>query len=199
MYYASLCCVFRGKRVQQFSRATAALNDKEGKIIHDSLGISNRWVEHFSEVEGGHVLTADQVVQRVLEAEANKSHITVLGQLRELPSFRRLRDAIGTSCASSACGPDGVGNTIYRDLRSIQWAVRQHWGLSFKTSMHLSSLIQSRGGELFSMWKRAAEIRNCKSHRTILLANNDDKNVSKSVKFGMPQDCIDKISHNGLL
>ena len=64
------------KRVDNFSRATVPLDDKNGQPIIDALGIANRWTEQFAAVEGGTSVSLLEIVERALTIEVGPSRFT---------------------------------------------------------------------------------------------------------------------------
>ena len=168
-----------GGKNRAFGRATPALNDKDGCRIETEDAIQLRWIEHFSSIEAGTVVEADYIVDTVMQAEVSKASLQVFGRREDLPTARRLFNAVRKTKVHSAPGPDAVGPGIYRHHAAIEWSVTQLFALAIKQSLCLRAPIQNRGGSLFVLWKRAAITIECSNHRSILCANSDGKCIAK--------------------
>ena len=194
-------CDFRrgtGSKNRAFGRATPALNDKDGCRIETEDAIKLRWIEQFSSIEAGTVVEADYIVDTVMQAEDSKASLQVYGRLEDLPTARRLFNAVRKTKVHSAPGPDAVGPGIYRHHAAIEWSVTQLFALAIKQSLCLRAPIQNRGGSLFALWKRAAITIECSNHRSILCANSDGKCIAKGECEQFADDLSEFLSHSHL-
>ena len=120
------------------------------------------------------------------------------GDFTCLPTLGGIGKAIAGTKPRSAPGPDGVGPGIYRSQKASTWSSVQLHALVVKQTCTLRSPLQSRGGGLFSLWKRSATALECKNHRAILLGNSDSKVVAKAERNVIPTAAFDTISHEFL-
>ena len=182
-----------------FGRATPALVDKGGGRIEIENAIKMKWIEHFSSIQAGNVVTADYIVDIVMQAENCKASLQVYGRLEYLPIARHLFNAVRKTRVHSAPGPDAAGSGIYQHHAAIDWSVTQLFALAVKLSLFLRAPIQNRGGSLFGLWKRVAITIECSNHRSILCANSDGKRIAKCEREQVADDLSDFLSHSHLL
>ena len=193
-----LCAVGPAGSTQPFDVPTPALLDKDGATLDTMPAIKERWVSHFAGVEGGVPTTATGIVDRIIFAEQSRAGVSYDGDFTCLPTLGGIGKAIAGTKPRSAPGPDGVGPGIYRAQKASTWSSVQLHALAVKPTCTLRSPLQSRGGGLFSLWKRSATALECKNHRAILLGNSDSKVVAKAERNVIPTAAFDTISHEFL-
>ena len=145
------------------------------------------------------VASAQEIIDAVITAENNKAGLTIVGKLVDMPSRVRLFQGIRKSKPHAAPGPDLIGPGIYRHQKAIAWSVEQQFALATKQALTLRAPLQSRGGALFALWKKSSLLAECMSHRAILCANTDGKNIAKMERAQVLDTIEEELSSDFLL
>ena len=138
-------------RRKAYKRAVAAVELENGELAASAEEAEDRWVRHFSAIEGGLVCTEAAMLQ-----EHRRRNSLCLGDSPEIahgeiPSRIELERAFQATACHKACGPDGLpGELLKYGHGNLSKAVFQ---LVLKLAVRREEPLVCKGGIQYHVWK----------------------------------------------
>ena len=140
----------------------------------------NRWIEFFSEMEGGERLPlAEQ--RRIWRSNLSKlaqSGFTIA--IQEIPSLAELAQACRQVKAGKASGMDGIPSELLRYCPST--IAKQFYSLLLKICLQGQEPLEHKGGYLVPIWKGKLGKDSCQAFRSILISSMVGKTLHKALR-----------------
>ena len=96
---------------------------------------SHAWVEKFAAVEGGGVITPQELVDLMIQESIRASTRNHEGDIKDLLSRTQIEEAHRRTRKGSAPEPDGI--TVDLILLSTAWSTVQRMALFLKTALYI--------------------------------------------------------------
>eukprot|EP00438_Fugacium_kawagutii_P017234 Skav228673 [mRNA] locus=scaffold1332:626815:631419:- [translate_table: standard] len=158
------------------------LLDEHGAPILDSAGQQERWIDFFSNMEGGTRVTAAELrsnwIQSLKDIEAHDPEDPI--RVEDLPSLMDLESALRAAPMKKAVGPDGLP----AELCKVDPGALAHrlYPLLWKILLHGQEPLQYKGGRLTPIYKGKGAHGEVASHRSILVSNHLGKCLHKAIR-----------------
>lgn len=129
------------------------IKDAQGKPCVSHTAALQRWIEFFSEMEGGE--RVDETKQRAYWRDSLKSLRTFILDIpiTEMPSLTELEHTCRQVAAGKASGMDNIPAELIRYCPKI--AARQLYSLLLKIAVQGQEPLEHKGGYLIPIWKVA--------------------------------------------
>ena len=156
-----------GKRVAHLGRKPIPIVVlKNGEPASTPAEARGRWREHFAEMEGGSEITVAQLLAR--QPHCDK---LVEMDLNDLPSIYELESALRHCTPGKSMGLDGLPPELMH--RFPQQMADLVWPLFAKQSVFCCcESLQHKGGSLVAAYKRRGDVKECSSHRSLLVSSS---------------------------
>ena len=159
-----------------------------GSLAATAEDAKERWLEHFSSIEDGHVQDAVSIVHDCFRRQAGKDLEAYSVNLQDVPDLCSLEGALRDTATARAYGQDGVpGEVAHYCAAELSKAIFQ---LHLKSVFRLCEPVQHKGGVLHCVWKRKGPKQQCTSYRGILVSSVIGKSLHKLLR----QKCITALS-----
>ena len=169
-----------GRKVRAFSRTVPAVQNEKGDLYQDAEALADAWVSHFAQIEGG-TAVHPSLIARLIQQERERIELKgYKGPLTHLPTRQQIELALRKTKTRSAPGPDGVSGDVL--LLTRTWIAIQVTALTLKAALTLQTPLQSRGGQLFQLYKGKGSQSLMDKYRSILLADCVGKLSSRSYR-----------------
>ena len=170
-------------RKQGFRRALPAVLLESGQLAASPEEAVERWVRHFSAIEGGTVCTEGLVEQRRARLrDGNRESVDILPG--EIPNRVELERALQQTACHKACGPDGVpGELLKFGHGCISKCLYQ---LLLKLTVRNDEATIMKGGLQYHIWKGKGAPNLCENHRGILVSSV----IAKSLHAVVRKKCL---------
>jgi len=156
------------------------VKDAHGKPCTSHTASLHRWIEFFSEMEGGE--RVDEITQRKLWRTNLKNlrsfildiHIT------EMPTLAELEQTCRQVAAGKASGMDKIPSELLRYCPKE--VARQLYSLLLKIAVQGQEPLEHKGGYLIPIWKGKLSKDCCQAFRSILISSMVGKTLHKSLR-----------------
>ena len=156
------------------------LKTTDGSMCTTQEQVVETWRKHFSDLEGGVQVSAQELVEFGLDSQRQTGAIERL-QASDVPDLVKLAATFRDVNPQKACGPDMIPPSLCRGFAS-QMSVL-FYPVLLKTLAYISEPISMKGGSLFRIPKPgAADTASCSSQRAILVQSVLEKVLHKSVR-----------------
>ena len=157
-----------GKK-QSLRRALPAVRLEDGSLASSVEESTERWIRHFSAVEGGHVCTEKHLLElrhrRLCEKEGDTFEIGS----HEMPTRVDLERALQSTQTHKACGPDFIPGELLRyGCGSLSRSLYQ---LLLKLCVRRDEPLLFKGGTQYYLWKGKGSPSECENSRGILVSS----------------------------
>eukprot|EP00435_Cladocopium_sp_Y103_P009314 s83_g2.t1 len=158
-----------------------AVKKQDGSLCATPAEATARWTEFFSHMEGGISLTPVQYRQRWL---TNLARFRDTGPfslpLSEVPSLVELEAAYRRVAIGKAIGEDSIPPEICR-YKAVDLA-RLTYPMLLKVFLFGQEAIEHKGGRLAVAWKHRGDVRDCKTHRSLLVSSHIGKTLHRALR-----------------
>ena len=142
------------------------LRQRDGTLCPTPEAVRDRWLEHFSSLEGGSVQSPTALVQDCISRQSRRCHSMLISS-SELPSLVDMVDAFKAVQGGRASGPDLIPPEIWR-LFSFELATCW-WPVALKAFCQGCEPAGLKGGMQCRLQKPTGDRTLCASSRAILL------------------------------
>ena len=156
------------------------IKDAQGLPCTSNEATTNRWIEFFSEMEGGVRITLEE------QRKAWRANLEALSQagftidIKEIPSLTELEQACRQVKAGKASGMDGVPSELLRYCPSAM--AKQLYSLLLKICLQGQEPLEHKGGYLVPIWKGKMSKDTCQAFRSILISSMVGKTLHKALR-----------------
>jgi hypothetical protein len=167
------------KKQKQASLPIVRKND--GTICATPMEALNRWVEFFQAMEGGQRMTHQEARQRWIDnlqgfLEENDIQLPV----QEMPTLCELEVAFRRVSIGKAIGIDEVPPELCH-LCPVQLA-KICYPLLLKAALFGQEAHEHKGGKLAIAWKKRGDVRDCHTHRSLLVSSHIGKTIHRALR-----------------
>ena len=157
---------------------------EDGSLAGSLEQATQRWVRHFSGIEGGTECSEFQLLEdrkaRVLRMQTETVEIGP----GEVPSRIELEKAMQLITANKACGPDLIpGELLKHGSGCLSKALYQ---LLLKLAIRRDEPVLFKGGTQYHLWKGSGSPSACENHRAILVSSV----MGKALHAVIRQRCV---------
>ena len=156
------------------------IKDDKGAPCTSTEATLNRWIDFFSEMEGGERITLEE--QRSLW-RANLQALSSQGfniDITEIPSLTELEQTCRQVKAGKASGMDGLPSELIRFCPST--IAKQFYSLMLKICLQGQEPLEHKGGYLVPIWKGKLAKDTCHAFRSILISSMIGKTLHKALR-----------------
>ena len=153
----------------------------KGSICNDPTEAQNRWIEFFQDMEGGTRMPQTQYrhhwlqgLSHFLQTEAECIPI------QDVPSLCELEIALRRVQIGKAIGLDQVPPEICHYC-PVQLA-RLCYPILLKAAIHGQEAAEHKGGKLAIAWKQRGDVRDCHTHRSLLVSSHIGKTIHRALR-----------------
>ena len=151
----------------------------DGGLTTSTEEYADRWVQHFSDIESGHLIEPSQYFTSAAALQATQCYPTTWCP-EDLPKLNDLERAIRRSGWRKATGPDGIPNEVFKANPSL--AARLLFPMACKFAIRLQEPLQYKGGQIIALSKGRGSAKQCTSFRGILLLSTAGKLIRASLR-----------------
>ena len=158
-----------------------AVRKQNGEICTTPEEAQNRWIEFFSHLEGGTRMDHD-TYRTIWRQNLAKFLVTDSFSIaiKELPSLAELEMAYRRVPFGKAVGNDGIPPEVChvkaRDLARLTYAIL------IKVFVYGQEAIEHKGGRLAVAWKHRGDVRDCDTHRSLLVSSHMGKTIHRALR-----------------
>jgi len=156
------------------------IKDAQGQPCTSQTAAMNRWIEFFSEMEGGE--RVDDATQRTLW----RSNLAMLRNfnlevpITEMPSLAELEQVCRQVAPGKASGMDRIPSEL---MRYCPRDVAKHlYSLLLKIALQGQEPLEHKGGYLIPIWKGKLSRDCCQAFRSILISSMVGKTLHKALR-----------------
>ena len=171
--FASLFKALRPFRVGAQSksgfRPAACLPDLDGQPCADPASVALVWSRHFGRIEGGDVVSPEQLCHQYRTALAGAGdRSAALVRLRDLPTCVEWESQFHGLKAGKAPGADGISHDV---IAGLHGCVQQgSYALALKAAVIGSEPLRWRGGLVTALYKGKGSLSDVGAFRSILVS-----------------------------
>ena len=166
---------------KQKKKGLPAVRKQDGSVCTTPEDAQNRWIEFFSHLEGG--TRMDQATYRTIWRQ-NLAKFLVSDSLSisitERPSLAELEAAYRRVPSGKAVGNDGIPPELChvkaRDMARLTYAIL------IKVFVYGQEAIEHKGGRLAIAWKHRGDVRDCDTHRSLLVSSHMGKTIHRALR-----------------
>ena len=163
----------------------------DGSVAPTSDANLDRWVEHFSAIEGGFRLPREQLAAMCVARQMSRSAEHFELGPGDLPSLSRVEAVARNTAVSKAMGVDCIpGELAHCAPAELSRAV---YPLLLKIWLRNAEPLHFKGGTQHSVWKRKGPQDQCDGFRAILVTSV----IGKLNHALLRQSCIDAMAASG--
>ena len=163
-------------------RACLPIVKKEnGSICADPIEAQDRWIAFFQDMEGGTRMSDQEYrshwrkgLQHFLQTEA------IAIPLQDMPTLCELEVAFRRVQTGKAIGMDQVPPELCRYC-PVQLA-RLCYPILLKAAIHGQEAAEHKGGKLAIAWKNRGDVRDCHTHRSLLVSSHIGKTIHRALR-----------------
>ena len=156
------------------------IKDAQGRPCASHAASLQRWIEFFSEMEGGERMSEPQ--QRALWRDNLESLRTLVLDIpiTEMPSLAELEHVCRQVSAGKASGMDNIPSELMRYCPKV--VARQLYSLLLKIAVQGQEPLEHKGGYLIPIWKGKLSKDCCHAFRSILISSMVGKTIHKALR-----------------
>eukprot|EP00435_Cladocopium_sp_Y103_P052083 s55_g16.t1 len=166
---------------KQKRKGLPAVLKSDGSLCTTPDEATLRWTEFFCNMEGGSLISESDYRQKWMQ---NLTHFRDTGALTlpltEVPSLVDLEAAFRRVAVGKAIGADGVPPEICR-YRATALA-RMTYPMLLKSFLYGQEAIAHKGGRLAVAWKHRGDVRECSTHRSLLISSHIGKTLHRAFR-----------------
>lgn len=153
----------------------------DGRICADPVEAQNRWIEFFRDMEGGRRMTDLQYRDHWLQGldhfiQTEATNIPI----QDMPTLCELETALRRVQIGKAIGMDHVPPEICHYC-PVQLA-RLCYPIMLKAAIHGQEAAEHKGGKLAIAWKQRGDVRDCQTHRSLLVSSHIGKTIHRALR-----------------
>ena len=178
--YPQLRRLLGHRRKRPFTPDTLpTLRKVNGELCASPEEVAARWREHFSELEGGHVVSPGDLLASAARGDQLGSW-PLPDTISRLPTLTDLQNILLRAGRRKAPGPDRLPAEI--GMFTAADMARLLHPLSLKLALRGSEGLGMKSGALVKLYKQKGSREECKAHRGILLLSTLSKTVHQSLR-----------------
>ena len=178
--YPQLRRLLGHRRKRPFTPDTLpTLRKVNGELCASPEEVAARWREHFSELEGGHVVSPGDLLASAARGDQLGSW-PLPDTISRLPTLTDLQNILLRAGRRKAPGPDRLPAEI--GIFAAADMARLLHPLSLKLALRGSEGLGMKSGALVKLYKQKGSREECKAHRGILLLSTLSKTVHQSLR-----------------
>ena len=165
---------------KQISTVFPAVRQEDGTPCASPTQTADRWIQFFSEMEGGVRCTMQQLHAswRQHLCTSQQRHLNLA--LSDLPSLCDLERAFARVAAGKAIGQDGLPPELCRTHPSE--LARMSYSQLLKLALHGHESLHHKGGSLVQAWKGKGARDVCASYRSLLVSSHQGKALHRALR-----------------
>eukprot|EP00435_Cladocopium_sp_Y103_P071932 s558_g38.t1 len=162
-------------------RGLPAVKKADGSLCTTPAEATARWTEFFSAMEGGQVMSPESY--RTLWWR-NLKHFQETGPfslpLTEVPTLVELEAAFRRVALGKAVGADNIPPELCH-YKAVDLA-RLTYPMLLKIFLFGQEAIEHKGGRLAVAWKHRGDVRDCSTHRSLLVSSHIGKTLHRVLR-----------------
>jgi len=167
------------KKQKQASLPIVRKND--GTICATPSEALNRWVEFFQAMEGGQRMTHQEARQRWIDnLQGFLEETDIQLPVQEMPTLCELEVAFRRVSIGKAIGIDEVPPELCH-FCPVQLA-KICYPLLLKAALFGQEAHEHKGGKLAIAWKKRGDVRDCHTHRSLLVSSHIGKTIHRALR-----------------
>ena len=131
-----------------------------------------RWIQHFSSMEAGEVMTPEAFIQNHLDKNCDRA-MPAKWEADNLPQLSWIERAVQQLRRNKTPGPDALVNEVWK--ASPSHTALTLLPLLWKYSLRLTEPVTAKGGQIIPVYKHKGATDECGNHRGIMLMNSMGK------------------------
>ena len=146
---------------------------EDGSLAVTPQQISDRWLEHFAQVEAAEVVPRELLPMVAHDGHERSAVECICSVGGCVPTLVQWEQALRKTKLRKHPGPDGIKSELLRV--KVPTVARATYSLILKTSMCCAEPLRYKGGLLAALYKGRGAHADCSNSRSILLANTIGK------------------------
>ena len=142
---------------------------EDGSLAVTPQQISDRWLEHFAQVEAAEVVPRELLPLLARDGREQRLDEYINSAGGCVPTLVQWEQALRRAKTRKHAGPDGIKAELLR--LAVPTLARATYSLILKTSMCCAEPLRYKGGLLAALYKGRGSHADCCNSRSILLAN----------------------------
>ena len=156
------------------------IRNQQGDLCRRRKDTVDRWIEHFSAIEGGERISSEEQHSRWVKNLEDLSSQELHLPIHEIPTRVELEFALRHMKDGKASGPDGIPSELCRHFPGP--VASQIFSLMLKAATQGHEPLMLKGGTALPIWKGKKAKDMCDAYRSILLSSNIGKAVHKTMR-----------------
>ena len=153
----------------------------DGAICRSPEEAQTRWLQFFSEMEGGQLLSMYQYRQHWIEGLSHFRAVDALDiPIQSLPTLTELEMAFRRVTPGKAVGLDQIPPELCHHC-PVPLA-QACYSIMLKVALYGQEAVEHKGGQLAIAWKQKGDVRDCHSHRSLLVSSHIGKSVHRALR-----------------
>ena len=163
--YAALYKLHPSARKKSSLRPLLQVRGQAGDPLLDEEAVSQRWAQHWADIEGGEVQEISSLVSAYSSYQADRDR--PCHDWRQLPTRGQWESRFHHLDGRKAAGSDGLSHSFVNIDRSGSAALS--FPLALKVAVHAHEPLRWRGGSCFPLFKKG-DATLCQNYRSILVS-----------------------------
>ena len=157
------------------------VKDAHGEICKSPAAALNRWVQFFSEMEGGQQMSVQQYRQHWIAGLKSFNEVPEMDlAIQNLPTLTELEMAFRRVMPGKAVGLDSIPPELCRHCPVL--LAKACYSLMLKVALFGQEAMEHKGGQLAIAWKQKGDVRDCHSHRSLLVSSHVGKSIHRALR-----------------
>ena len=165
---------------KQITAVFPAVKQEDGSIAVRPQQASDRWIQFFSDMEGGVRCQPDTLRNKWRANLARFQQPNMQMALHELPSLCDLERAFARVASGKAIGQDGLPPELCRTHPAE--LAKASYSQLLKLALHGQEDLSHKGGYLVQAWKGKGAKDTCSSYRSLLISSHQGKALHRALR-----------------
>ena len=153
----------------------------DGTLCCTPQEAQSRWIEFFAEMEGGRRMSIEEYQghwRQGLSHFAQEAQIQM--SIAELPTLTALENAFRRVSPGKAVGMDAIPPELCHFCPSSM--AKKCYTIMMKAALFGQESTAHKGGQMAVAWKHRGDVRDCTSHRSLLISSHVGKTVHRALR-----------------
>ena len=157
------------------------VKDEFGEICRTPEAAQNRWIRFFMDMEGGRRMDYHQYRQHWLEGLQQFGNVDAFVlSIQDLPTLTELENAFRRVQPGKAIGLDRVPPELCSACPVLM--ARHCYSMMMKVALFGQEAMEHKGGKLAIAWKQRGDVRDCHTHRSLLVSSHVGKTIHRALR-----------------
>ena len=153
----------------------------DGTLCRTYQEAQSRWIAFFADMEGGRRMTLDEYLAHWTQGLSEFAHeARIQMDITEIPTLTELENAFRRVSPGKAVGLDAIPPEMCHYCPASM--AKKCYTIMMKAALFGQESTIHKGGQMAVAWKHRGDVRDCTSHRSLLISSHVGKTVHRALR-----------------